>query len=326
MVDFPTGKCMVLLDFLSGKKELDERAIDTIYKCCLCRLCESWCVPKVKVSEIIRAARATVVDLGRAPKYAIDVKRRMDIWGNPYSESLNQKAIAFTGKNKADVLYFAGCTTRYFHPEIAESTISILKTLNVDFAVLENLCCGAPLSQYGFVKDAKKKAEYAAELINKAGCNTLIVSCPECYRTFKEEYKKHEVELLPEILHVAEYFVSEKPSFNKELQVTLTYHDPCALGRALGVYEQPRNVLEKIPGVKIVEMKWNRDKANCCGGTLGFFAGIAMKIAKSRINEAKATGAETLITACPLCKRMFSISEKHLKVLDLAEFIAQAIQ
>jgi len=322
MVDFPTGKCLVLWDIISGRRDFDERAIDTIYKCCQCRLCEAWCVPNAKVPDVIKAARAIVVELGKAPQYVLDIKGRIDKWGNPYGELPKPKVI----KDKVDVLYFVGCATRYFHPEIIRSTTDILKILNVNFDFLDGVCCGAPLLFYGFVKDAKKMAEQTAEVINRVKCNTLLTSCPECYRMFKKEYKEWGVEVLPEVFHVTEYLAREKPAFKGEMLVKVTYHDPCALGRGMGIYEEPRRLLERIPGVKLVEMRWNREKANCCGGTLGVFPDLALEIARSRVAEAKETGAEMLLTTCPTCKRMFSLSERQIKVLDITEFIAQSIR
>jgi heterodisulfide reductase subunit D len=328
MVDFPTGKCIALLDILNKERMFDERTVEAIYKCAGCYLCESWCSTNVKVSDIIEAARAEIVEQGKAPPYVMELKKRIDAWGNPYSESLAKNAVIYTNKKKhADILYFAGCAIKYFQPEIAEATAKLLKQIDADFTMLENeMCCGSPLFRNGFPKDGKKLAERTARAINESRCDTVVVSCPGCYKAFVEDYNKHGVDLRPEVIHVTEYFTSKKLSFSRDVPMAVTYQDPCALGRGLGLYEPPRDLLKQIPGIKFVEMRWTKEKAHCCGGTLGVFPRLSTQIAKSRLAEAQETGAEALITACPMCKRMFQLLRGKLKVLDILELAAQAIK
>jgi len=169
------------------------------------------------------------------------------------------------------------------------------------------------------------------EEIKKLGVEKVIFSCAGCYRTFKKDYPAHGVELGFEVQHISEFLadlVKEGKISFKELDLSVTYHDPCHLGRHLGVYQAPRNVIQAIPKVKLVEMYRNRFNAWCCGAGGGVKSGykdLALETADERIAEAKETGTKVLVTACPFCelnlKDAVKAKQENLEILDLTELL-----
>ena len=264
----------------------------------------------------------------------------------------------------ATAAYFAGCSTAYQHPDIALNTVKILNAAGMDFKMLgaEEYCCGAPLWRTGQVDEAAKLAEHNLEILKQLQVKTLIVSCAECYGTFKGFYPRIS-ELDFEVLHISEVIAKllgeRRLKFNKSLQIKATYHDPCLLGRLSelyvpwkgeikaygyhdppkkfrrgtnGVYEAPREILKAIPGLNLIEMPRNAENAFCCGGGGGVpdaFPDFSLWTAGQRISEAASTGAEAIISACPFCASSFrkaiDKSKRPMRYYDLTELVAAAI-
>jgi heterodisulfide reductase subunit D len=173
---------------------------------------------------------------------------------------------------------------------------------------------------------------YNVEQIKKTGASKVITSCAGCYRTLKVDFEKHGVDINAEVYHTAELvkqLLDEgKIEFTSEFNKTVTYHDPCHLGRHAGVFDIPREVYKSIPGLKFVEMRRIKENAWCCGAGGGVKIGYpdwALDISKERIEEAKATDAEVLSSTCPFCKTNLSDANEEinggLDVLDLIEIL-----
>jgi Fe-S oxidoreductase len=254
----------------------------------------------------------------------------------------------FRTSNQSDTLYFVGCAP-YFEPifeysgvrtlNIAEATLKILNYFEVEPMLLPNeKCCGHDMLWTGDVETFKKLAEQNAAMIKKAGVKKIIFSCPEGYRTFKLDYPNY-VEMDCEVQHISE-FLADKIRENgikfKEVKKKVTYQDPCRLGRHLGVYDAPRRVIEAIPGIEFVEMERNREESLCCGTSAFTNCDVYSKqIRVDRLSEAKATGADTLITCCPKCQTHFRCAmvskgeepglDIEIEVMDLANLVADAL-
>jgi heterodisulfide reductase subunit D len=250
---------------------------------------------------------------------------------------------------KSEVLYFVGCAP-YFQPifedievspvNIARNSIKILNALGIEPMVLPNeRCCGHDLLWTGDVETFKKLAQFNAQMIKESGAKKIVFSCPEGYRTFKLDYPNY-VDLGCEVLHISELLV-EKIGQNgvkfKEIKKNVTYQDPCRLGRHLGIYEPPREIIKAIPGIKLTEMEHSGDESICCGTSAWTNCGsYSKKIREERLLEAKATGAELMITACPKCQIHFKCAmvdkgaEKgtdiKMKVMDLVNLVANAME
>jgi len=319
-----------------------------VYYCTLCARCREVCPIGIDTRSLGRAIREFLVSEGHYPAnfnmMRDAVASTHNVLGLPNSERamwveyLPNPDETLTKKTHAEVAYFVGCMSS-FSPTVQDVPVAvaqILKHGGVDFAILgENeWCCGYPLVWAGMRREAEELRKSNIKRITELGVKTAIFSCPSCYHSWKTEY---DVDI--EILHHSQYMlrlIKEGKIQLKPLNATVTYHDPCDLGRNSGVYEAPRDVIRSIPGLSFVEMRFNREKALCCGGGGDVevvdenFPGA---IAKQLISLAKETGAETVVTACQQCKRtMLKALAKEtperspLKVVDLAELVLKSIE
>ncbi len=186
--------------------------------------------------------------------------------------------------------------------DIARNTMRILNKAGIEPGIMkEERCCGHDLFWSGDIAGFEKLAKLNIENIEKTGVKKVVFSCPECYRTFKMDYPDYDFEVIHITELLNELIRDGKLGFNK-LDEKITYHDPCRLGRHLGIYDAPREVLKSIPGIEMVEMESNHSGSLCCGTSAWTNCGMDSKqIRLKRLAEAKATGASMLITSCPKC-------------------------
>ncbi len=250
-----------------------------------------------------------------------------------------------------DMIYYTGCMAAYRTQDIAKTTIQLLKKAGVKFKLLggEEWCCGSVLLRTGNIPVARKMMEHNIETFNKSGAKTIITSCAGCYRTIKSDYPKLSNENLNfEVLHTPELikklidegklkFLSSNPGESgdngNDSKIKVTYHDPCHLGRHMNIYDTPREVLQAIPAIELVEMARNRENARCCGfggGVASASKELAQKMSDTRLKEALDTDAQILTSACPFCT--FSLREAaarnnaDINVIDLTEVVAQFVE
>lgn len=339
----PYGRSSAIHLVSINKIAYSPRAVEAMYQCATCGLCKTWCKPEVDVANMVEKARKGIVQKGLAPQSVINVNEITQKNLNPYGEPTNMRFSklrleSITKKSKPEILYFVGCTTAYRHPEIANSIIEILKIMDRDFTIVANSeqCCGSPLIRLGLEDEAKKLIAHNSETINNLECKIVLTGCPGCHRTLKEDYPRLGYKLNAEVMHLTEYLDSTtKDISGKEFAKKVTYHDPCHLGRHSNIYDQPRNILQHIKGLKLVEMDWNRKNSNCCGSGGGLrvaYPNVAESVGLRRLNEAYATGAELIATACPFCKdQMIEVQNQRIQenrklpVFDLSELLASTI-
>jgi Fe-S oxidoreductase len=230
-----------------------------------------------------------------------------------------------TPAKEADVIYFAGCMT-HLTPAIKKAMVRIMDAAGVFYEFMDrdgSICCGKPMMEAGNHAAARELANKNIEIIRKSNARTMVTSCPICYRVFRDEYDLdirvlHHSEYIAELLRDDALTVERQPT-------TVTYHDPCELGRLSGVYEAPREVLEQIGSLH--EPASTRERALCCGGSI---ANLPLdmrdkdRITRDALQEIASNGADALITACPLCKKTFA---KHaaIPVKDIAEVVADSL-
>lgn len=211
-----------------------------------------------------------------------------------------------------NTLYYPGCLTKFVAKDLKENYEKILRSLGIDFIELSEIevCCGSPVLKAGYADDFKNLAEKNLKIFKEHSVKKIITNCPACFLVFKKTYQEFLKEKWDiQVEHISQTIHSEiknqKPKIiiqNHEIK-KITYHDPCHLGRQMGVYEEPREVIQSL-GYEIVEMELNRLDSFCCGAGGGIQTNepkLADKIAKDRISQAKKTETKTLITACPLC-------------------------
>jgi len=327
-----------------GPKKLDEEKLkkfsEMVYRCTLCGECGVSCPVSIDAKNLWLALRETLVEMGYFPKIIDQMKSNIlkvhNILGNEnvervsWLESLAELPDHGYQKEKAQVVFFVGCVASFFPmvQKIPKALIEILNKVGVDFTLLggEEWCCGFPLIGAGMKKEAKALIEHNLEKMKEKGVERVVFACPSCYHTWMEEYKT-DIEIFHSTQFIRKLIDEGKIRF-KEKKMRVTYHDPCDLGRASGVYEAPREVLRAIPGVELVEMEGNRDQCKCCGGGGNLEMvdpELSAALAQEKIKEIQATGADAVITSCQQCIRTIMTTARRKKIpvtaMDITEFV-----
>lgn len=319
------GRIILSYGLLNGEIEADDSVVENMYTCTTCADCVRRCPSKVKIVDIIEMCRADLVKNGHIlPKHKAVCENILK-YNNPFGEK--KSVVETLGKKpkKAKIGYFAGCTATYRSKKTSQASLSILDKLGVDYTTIDEVCCGSVMQRIGWSdKDVVKYMKKNVEAIKSLGVKTLVLSCAGCYRMFKEEYPKY-VDVPFEVLHMTEFLAKKKLKL-KPVKGIVTYHDPCHLGRHSGVYDAPRDVIKMIPKVEFKEMEFSGKTSHCCGGGGGVRSAYpeqSKRIASTRVEEAAATGAKTIITTCPFCvsNLEFGLGSKKMKVVDLIELV-----
>lgn len=318
-----------------------------VYQCTLCGHCEVVCPVHIHSKEMRISLRKNMMksnlelpspgpileNLQKGRNVAYPANEDRCLWLQNMPKIFRQK----NRKSTAEVVYFVGCVASFFPitSSIAKSTLFLLERAKVDYGILgpDEWCCGWPLIGMGKEEMVPEFINHNIKMINATGAKTLLCGCPSCYDMLKFEYLRFSPTETPqfEVLHSTEYFLrllKEERIQLHPLEATVTYHDPCDLGRGAGIYDPPREIIRMIPDVRFVEMRNHRSHATCCGGGGDlemFFPAITRDIATHKIEEIDETGAEIVVSACQQCKRTISVAAKRLKkkfkVLDLLELI-----
>ena len=333
------NKCYGLKARLFGPEKIPPEEIkkftDDLYNCTTCGMCGTVCPAGINTIELWESTRANLVKYGTGPfgKQSLFPKL-IEEGHNPYMKQQKDRLAWMTPDikiaDKSDIAYFIGCTAGYNQQVLGVSTARILNKLNVPFMVLgeDEWCCSSALIRTGqqhINETPKKAAIHNVEALKARGAKRVIFACAGCFRAAKIDWPRAYGKALPfEAIHMSQFLAEQveagKIKWEKSLNKTVTYHDPCHLGRHVGVFEEPRKVIKSMPGIKLVEMKRNRKEQRCCGAGGGVKAGIpdlALGVAKARVTDAKETGAEALISTCPFCRRNLLDGRNELK-LDMS--------
>ncbi|MFX0135489.1 MAG: (Fe-S)-binding protein [Candidatus Hodarchaeota archaeon] len=336
---FAGGKMEIARGILDGSLKLPtNKILEIFYTCTTCGSCQEMCYynREMRPLEVFEAVREYLVEqeIGPLPEH-ISFINSIKNKHNPYKEEHEKRLDWLENKDilkDSKLLYFVGCTSSYRTQNIAKATTKIMEQLNIDFNIAGNeWCCGSPLFRVGAVKLGEEVMRHNIEEINKMKVEKIIFSCAGCYRTFKKDYPAHGIEFDFEIQHISEFLSdlikSNKIKF-KNLDLSVTYHDPCHLGRHAGVYQAPRDVISSIPNIKLIEMYRNRYNTWCCGAGGGVKSGykdFALETANERIEEVKKTGTKTLVSTCPFCNLNFKdcvkANKENIEILDLTELL-----
>jgi glycolate oxidase subunit GlcD len=345
------GRNALAFNLLNGTIEPSKDLAEAFYSCTTCQACTYFCPALIKVDEIVEGARKKLYKAGFTPEPVLGVRDNIFKTGNVYASAkgdrvdlypptLKEKIKAGQLKSRAETLLFMGCVPSYLDMKMVPSLIKSLDSAEVDYTTLaaEEGCCGFPLFLMG-TDEFEPHAKKVIERIQATGAHELVTPCAGCYKTFKKLY--------PEIgdlglavyhsVHYLERLISEgKITFKNELDKKVTYHDPCDLGRALKVFEEPRNILKSIPRLEYVEMARNRLEARCCGGgggVIAFDPEMAVEMAAERVQDALDVGAEIIVSGCAACKdnlrkgaKTFPKEvRKTVKIMDITEIVATAM-
>jgi heterodisulfide reductase subunit D len=250
-----------------------------------------------------------------------------------------------TIRSSGDTFYFVGCLP-YFNVvfgylgltplSTAQNILRILNKMGIEPVVSnDERCCGHDAMWSGDEATFQKLAQWNVEVIKAAGAKRVIFSCPEGYTTFCKHYPKVVGDLPFEVLHMTEFLAQELPKAGLNLEAhsdgLVSYHDPCKLGRWAGIYDPPRELLQLIPELRLVEMPRNRENSMCCGTSAWMECSSCSKAMQTeRLQEAIETGAQTLITACPKCQIHLTCAKSNtdldIDIVDLYSFLAQSMK
>ncbi|MBR9987062.1 MAG: (Fe-S)-binding protein [Desulfosarcina sp.] len=329
-----------------GLTEIDG---EDIWRCTTCGRCPQQCprgVKQIAVGVALRRVAAEYEVFPASVRSARTARASLISEGNPLQGERNKRADWATGlgvktfTEGMDALYFVGCYLSYDPrmKKVATATANILKRAGVEFGILgaKESCCGESIRKTGSEKVFKSLARENIKTFVDNGVKKIIVSSPHCYHTFKNEYPEFMVNF--EVVHISQYLFelinSGRLELTKAYEKKVTYHDPCYLGRHNEIYDQPRDLLKKIPGLEMVEMADSRKESLCCGGGGGRIwmdTPMEERFSDIRLKQAVEVGAAELVTACPYCITNFEESRLNLEydeviaIKDITEIIQEVL-
>ena len=300
------------------RRHNEKKINDIAEKCLMCDKCHALCPVGVDAPSLRRAQRATI--------------NNSLVYDYSYLKSCQSETMVTSAP---EVMYFAGCMT-HLTPRIIKSVEKVFKAASVNYVFADRdggICCGRPLMLAGKTSAAQETIAANKKMILESGCRTLVLSCPICYKIFKEEYGLKDIE----VLHYTQYIKRLVDEGRLKLNAggeSIVYHDPCELGRGCGVYAEPRNVLSQVG--TLVKAGKEGDESVCCGGSLGSLtldARDRAKITESSLANLVVNKPQTIVTACPLCLMTFSgpaldavnAEGNPVKVNDFAEVVSRSV-
>jgi Fe-S oxidoreductase len=317
------------------------------WACLTCRRCSEICPSDVRYSEFTRELRILARETGHqgACTHGDTIHTWMRMMADP---ALKQNRLEWLTEDlqvspTSDTVYWVGCLPYYdvlFRQQgfqgvdIARSAVRVLNALDIAPAVLaDERCCGHDLLWQGDMDTFRRLAELNLELLRATGAKRIVTTCPECAYTLKVDYPAYVGSTGMEVLHITELLSANDLLSTIRHPLSATYQDPCRLGRYLGVYDAPRQVLRAL-GIETIEMTHAGKTATCCGTGGWTSCGATSKaIQVERLREARATGAEMLVTACAKCQIHFLCAmddprlnaEIAMPVRDLVTLVAGAL-
>ncbi len=320
--------------------------------CLTCSLCDSRCPAKVKYTELVMRLRELAHTEGQQPECphggALQSVMRMMAQGGTQQDRLGWISDELaTSPKEGEVFYWTGCAMYYdaFFPEYESATLNgtkaavrLFNSLDVTPVVSpDERCCGHDLLWNGDRASFEALAKHNVELIKASGATVVVTSCAECLRTLRMDYQPFLTGTSLHILHITEWLAEhlDEFSFSNGDQRRITYQDPCRLGRHLGIYDPPREVLGALPGIDLEEMRRHGPSAMCCsGGTWSNCDRFAKQIQVERLREARATEAEVMVTSCPKCQIHYRCAMKdpnlgdeiQIDMKDIAEIVVEVLE
>ncbi|MHA1958695.1 MAG: (Fe-S)-binding protein [Candidatus Thorarchaeota archaeon] len=356
---FAGGRLRLLRSYYERNLPVDDDFVKAVYACSTCEQCVERCPIKVPYVEIIEDLRHRLVEIDKGPYGRLHMMGDLVLKRhNPYGEKVEERADWVKSdtrvSNDSEWGYFVGCTASFKRKEIGDATLRMLNYFGIEPQILgtEEFCCCSPLIRTGQIdrevydeeEDGTKtyvgklsvdeKINHNMDELIKRGVKHVIFSCSGCFRTVTLDWPKYyraRGGILPFTTQHLSQFLALKVKqgeleWKQGYPERVTYHDPCHLGRHVGIFDAPRVVLKSIPGIELVEMDRSREDAKCCGAGGGFKAGFgneAINTAERRLEMAIETGASTLVSSCVFCKLNFMDAIKkrgvEMKVLNLED-------
>ncbi len=320
-----------------------------LWMCMTCGLCSARCPSHVDFARFIVEMRTEAFQAGERGIYAHngilqEVMRIQTL--NVHQDRTRWLTADMQVAEEGEYFYFVGCLPFFdiiFADlgvqalNIARSAVRLLNRVGIA-PIVSNAerCCGADLLLAGDVASFQRLAELNVETIRASGARSIVFTCAECYNAFKNDYPAFVGQLPFDLLHLTELLADKMAGGELALEPLpgrVTYHDPCRLGRYLKVYEPPRQVISGVPGLELVEMEDNRERAMCCGSTAWVnCSGCSKLIQREKLRQARETGAQVMLTTCPKCQIHLTCAARDLeagqtvKVEDVTSWVGQAVK
>jgi len=340
------GRNAIVRFAIENQLELNDDTERSIFSCLGCGACTAVCLSSVQTKDLIFQNRECQVDAGFYPKIADRLIKTLEDSHNisdddqedraEWQELIKELPADALAKEHAEVAFFVGCVASFFPlvQRIPANMARIMQKAGVDFTILggEEWCCGFPLIGAGRPEKLEAMKAHNLKKVSDVGAKTIVFTCPSCYHTWRHFYQA-DVRLMHSSQLMADLIREGKITFENEIHVVAAYHDPCDLGRNSGVYEEPREVMRAIPGLKLVELPMNRKLSVCCGGGGNVEMtdpDLSAQVAQMKLDSVREAGAEMVITSCQQCVRTMVTRARRqkikLEVKDLTELVYDAMK
>lgn len=342
-----SGRLWLIYAWLKGEIGWSEHLAEILYSCTTCRNCVEQCPMRFApdIVDWIVGARSDMVEKGRIPPRVVRFFEAVHGYGNPLKLLGSDRGAWADGiktyESGDEYLLYIGCMGSYDEngQRMAKSLADLLSEAGISFGILgsEEGCCGNEVYMLGEMGLFQLLVENNIQKFKQLGVEKIITLSPHAYNAMKNNYPNsgmsfevyHYTQLLYNLIREGKFKFSEN-------RAAVTYQDPCFLCRYNSVYDEPRLILQTIPGMKLVEMSRNRENSFCCGGGSGnfimdFLAGSEDSPSRVRVREAYETGADILAVACPICMIMFMDAvkaenlEDKLAVKDISQVLKESL-
>ncbi len=333
------GRIAIARALLEGELDYDETLIPRVFACTECRACAEHCFKYIDTVEVYARLREDLAARGLLPaefKAAVEaLQETHNLYGKPHARRLSWLRDRSRVDQPAPIAFFAGCTPSYVRRSLAEDTYSMLDAARLNFTVLsDEWCCGHPFLAAGQTERAAQVMRHNVQALRTLGVEQVVFECPGCMRAFREDVPAVLGESLPfEVVHITQTLAQLVEEGRLQFSVyqpgaVVTYHDPCTLGRGLGIYDAPRTLINAMPGMRLQEMPRHGRDGYCCGA--GSFVrydypDLTDRTGTERFREAEETGAQVVLTACPACvtqlQNIRAQSGSSMQVMDLISLV-----
>ena len=320
---------------------LIESVAEQVWSCVTCRYCELQCPHQIPIVEIVRGARIKLYESKRVPEQVNEPLWSIYEEGNPLAMPRRERTMWAKGlklSRKPDIAIYVCCLSAYDRrlQRTLRKLIEVISSAGYNVGIVgDAMCCGDVVYHIGETGFFEELAKTNVEAIEAVGASIIVTLSPHCHYALVELYPRFGAKPSTKVLHYTQLLAQILREGRIEAKYAhgntrVTYHDPCYLGRWLGIYDEPRSVIRSIEGIELVEMPRNRENSTCCGGGGGSMwleNRASRKLARNRLYEARSIEAKILVTACPYCIRMFEDEERvartGLGINDVVELVSR---
>jgi Fe-S oxidoreductase len=343
----------LMIEAILGKNLDRVSEMEELWDCTTCKTCTLRCPRGLNPMDLVIGMRGTLIEEGHIPKTIIEAMENTYKYGNPWGTPKNKrtewikglpedlKVKDFSQGDRAEFLYFVGCTASSDPriQEIAKSFVFELRQAGVDFGILGNdeKCCGNEIRRMGEAGLFEELVEGNMKQFENYQIENIVTACPHGFNALKNEYPQGKFNVLHTTQILAKRLEEGRLPLRQQVKKVVTYHDPCFLGKQNNIFDEPRILLNAIPGLTFKELDRSRERSLCCEGGGGRMwvessTDTGQRLAEVRVRDAVELGAEILVTACPLCVLTLEDAvktsgfEEKIKVMDVTELLAEAIE